>query len=348
MIIAVNLPRNWLIFVLLVISVFSGYGEQETNLSSPDVNSQDTGTEERVIQSLSEIDTLPVGTFHQGIIKNLIQTNLARYSTHQTFSNYLAGNALAVKSILHPASNLDKGISISIILLPAEKLLVDENKVFEILEGILIQIQNTMGYFGLRLEVGSIGGKLIVQRSDVKEPQIEDLKAWITRLNTRKNLTLIASELIRMAGVEMEMKQGLKPMDAKISLTHVNTLKSVIQMIGWPSPEKVGTQASHASWLIALQADFDRDFQKQALSLILSQKNSDPTELAFLTDRLRVLDGQKQVYGTQYEVSKDGNIVPLPIEDFDKLDERRAGLGLDPFAKYLENLYESLGKSDAK
>ena len=346
--IRIILPRTWLHLVFIILIAFAVYGEPNDTAGGASSASQGTNQEEKVIRSLNDIDTLPVATFYQGIIKNLIQTNLARYSSHQTFSNYMAGTALAVKSILHPASKVEEGISISIILLPGAKLQVEESKVLEIVEGILIQVQNTMGYFGLRFDLESIGGKLIVQRPDENNPQIEELKLWIERLTTRKNLTLIATELIRMAGIEMEIKGGMRSVDEKLSITHVNTLKSIIKMIGWPTPQKVGVQASHASWLIALQADFDREFQKEVLALITNENSIDPTELAFLSDRIRILDGQKQIYGTQYEVNKEGNIVPLPIEEFEKVDERRNKIGLEPFSKYLENLYESVGKRNNK
>jgi hypothetical protein len=39
------------------------------------------------------------------------------------------------------------------------------------------------------------------------------------------------------------------------------------------------------------------------------------------------------LYGTQFTVT-DGEIGPCPIEDRQRLDERRAEAGLEPFADY--------------
>jgi len=299
-----------------------------------------------MIQSLSETNTLPLIDFHQGIIRNLIQTNLARFSTHQTFSNYLTGNPLAVKTILHPAAASNQGLEISLVLLPAEKAVIQEAQVLEILDGVLGQVQNTLGYFGLRFDQGLIGGRLLVQKATVQESQVEDLGEWIKRLNHRKSLIAIANELVRMARVETEMKQGKSPTDIELSKSHIKTLKDVIKMIGWPTRAKVGNQASHSSWLLALQADFDREFQKEALQLISQDQEAEKSEIAYLTDRIRVLEGEKQLYGTQYQVDKDGNIAPLPIHKFEKVNERRKEMGLESFEKYLEVLKESLGTGE--
>jgi hypothetical protein len=48
---------------------------------------------------------------------------------------------------------------------------------------------------------------------------------------------------------------------------------------------------------------------------------------------VRVNADQPQLYGTQFTVT-EGELVPSPIEDRERLDERRAAAGLEPFADY--------------
>ena len=48
---------------------------------------------------------------------------------------------------------------------------------------------------------------------------------------------------------------------------------------------------------------------------------------------MRVHAGQPQLYGTQFTVTGD-EFGPFPIEDPQRLDERRAEAGLEPFAAY--------------
>jgi hypothetical protein len=61
--------------------------------------------------------------------------------------------------------------------------------------------------------------------------------------------------------------------------------------------------------------------------------------MALLTDRVLVHDGQKQRYGSQFDV-KDGKLVAQPVEDLSHLDARRASLGLPPMAEYVKLMHE--------
>lgn len=95
--------------------------------------------------------------------------------------------------------------------------------------------------------------------------------------------------------------------------------------------ELVGDGAS-AAWLLVQHADDDAAFQERVLELmhgVVERGDADRSELAYLTDRVRVAHGRPQVYGTQF-----GRNVPQPIEDPDQLDARRAAAGLEPFADY--------------
>jgi hypothetical protein len=61
--------------------------------------------------------------------------------------------------------------------------------------------------------------------------------------------------------------------------------------------------------------------------------DASPANLAYLEDRVRMLRGEPQLYGTQF-VEKGGTYEPWPIEDPDGLDDRRAVICLGPFADY--------------
>ena len=67
--------------------------------------------------------------------------------------------------------------------------------------------------------------------------------------------------------------------------------------------------------------------------------------VAYLTDRVRMHEGKPQVYGTQFRRS-NGHWEPYPIEDPDRVDERRAALGLPTLAEYKKQLMRFEGKSD--
>ena len=82
----------------------------------------------------------------------------------------------------------------------------------------------------------------------------------------------------------------------------------------------------------------DRDPVRQwaflhALRSAVGQEQASRAHLAYLEVRVRVNAGQPQLYGTQFTVT-DGEAGPCPIEDRQRLDERRAEAGLEPFADY--------------
>lgn len=78
--------------------------------------------------------------------------------------------------------------------------------------------------------------------------------------------------------------------------------------------------------------DLQRAFL-DALRDAVSRGEAAPAHLAYLEDRVRVHAGQPQLYGTQFTFT-EGELGPYPIEDPQRLDERRAEAGLEPFAAY--------------
>jgi len=92
-----------------------------------------------------------------------------------------------------------------------------------------------------------------------------------------------------------------------------------------------------AAWLLVQHADADPEFQAYCLELMKDAYESGEVrgqDLAYLTDRVLVNQGKKQLYGTQFWTPPGGKIQPRPIEDEAKLDERRSKMGLGLFAEY--------------
>ncbi|MDP4507515.1 hypothetical protein Q9G87_36470 [Nonomuraea sp. G32] len=71
----------------------------------------------------------------------------------------------------------------------------------------------------------------------------------------------------------------------------------------------------------------------------VEKDEADPSDLAYLVDRVRVAEKKPQVYGTQWETDPQGNWRPrTPIENEAEVDERRADVGLKPIKEYVEEL----------
>lgn len=164
----------------------------------------------------------------------------------------------------------------------------------------------------------------------------------------------LAAELARMAAEDQRIRRPLKgsarkmvrPLDEKRGMMefrrvdgeNTERLRRILAEHGWPGKSLVGEQGAHDAWLIAQHADHDPVFQRQALDLLMeavARGEARPRELAYLTDRVRVNEGREQVFGTQMRPDENGMPVPRPIEDPERLDERRAEVGLEPFDQYL-------------
>ncbi len=107
---------------------------------------------------------------------------------------------------------------------------------------------------------------------------------------------------------------------------------------GWPTAELIGEDAARAAWLIAQHADRQLDIRRRALKLLqaaVSAGSAGPRELAFLRDRTLVNEGGKQICGTQIAGVRDGAPVPWSCAEPERVDERRAEVGIEPFDEYV-------------
>ncbi|TGE05412.1 DUF6624 domain-containing protein [Hymenobacter fodinae] len=77
--------------------------------------------------------------------------------------------------------------------------------------------------------------------------------------------------------------------------------------------------------------------------------NANPTNYAYLTDRVAINSGQPEEYGTQvvYEGAGLGKAVPKSLRDPQNVDKRRAAIGMEPLQSYLNmmtNMHEEMNK----
>lgn len=162
----------------------------------------------------------------------------------------------------------------------------------------------------------------------------------------------LAAELRRRAARDQEARTahvvgGDWTEVAAVDADNTAWLKGVIAEHGWPGTSLVGKAGADAAWLIAQHADRDPQFQQQALDLVAAAADvgeATRAHVAYLTDRVLVAKGEPQVYGTQYVRDADGsNLRPQPILAPERLDQRRAQMGLDSAADYDLRMREVAG-----
>jgi hypothetical protein len=93
-------------------------------------------------------------------------------------------------------------------------------------------------------------------------------------------------------------------------------------------------------------SDHDPAFQRECLELLgeaVDAGEADASNLAYLTDRVLRAEGRPQRYGTQFGPGPDGGFEPQPLEDPDRVDERRASVGLGPLEEYARTIREVYG-----
>lgn len=118
-------------------------------------------------------------------------------------------------------------------------------------------------------------------------------------------------------------------------------LKEFINDYGFPSNSLVGEETSYYAWLFAQHSDFDLDFQKKYLQMMLENKNEVKKELiAKLTDRVLKNSNLPQRYGTQF-VLDAGKWVPYKLEDSVNIDQIRAEYNLGPISETIKYLNEN-------
>lgn len=127
----------------------------------------------------------------------------------------------------------------------------------------------------------------------------------------------------------------------KIDIENTKKLKKIVQQYGWPTISLVGKKASKNAWLIAQHAVHDIKFMKKVLNLLENayEKHSadiDRSSIAYLRDRLLVIGGRHQIFGTQFYTNKKGVFGIRPIKDRKNVDVRRKLYGLPPLEVYID------------
>lgn len=121
--------------------------------------------------------------------------------------------------------------------------------------------------------------------------------------------------------------------------SNARRLVAIAERHGWPGRSLVGEEAARAAWLVLQHAIGEPEVQRRGLLWLrqaAARREVPDAEVAMLEDRVRVLEGRAQRYGTQLDIDENGELSPSPIEEEPHVDERRAAVGLPPLASTLE------------
>ncbi len=152
----------------------------------------------------------------------------------------------------------------------------------------------------------------------------------------------IAEKIIELKNADLELRdklvqngklwEGYNDEMAKLHNRNAKILNDIIDTIGYPTIDKVGKEAGEATWLVIQHSIAQPSFMKKCVELLenaVSENKAEPRNLAYLTDRIAVLEGKHQLYGTQFDWDENGELSANPFDDLTKVNQRRKGIGLN-------------------
>ena len=165
---------------------------------------------------------------------------------------------------------------------------------------------------------------------------IRTLKNIAEKIIELKNTDLTLREKLAKSG---ELSEGYNEEMKLLHNKNANILNEIIDTIGYPTIDKVGKEANEAAWLIIQHSIGQPEFMRKCAALLenaVKENRADVKSLAFLTDRIAVLEEKPQLYGTQFDWDKFGNLTPNPFDDLNKVNERRKSIGLNTIEEQTE------------
>lgn len=133
-----------------------------------------------------------------------------------------------------------------------------------------------------------------------------------------------------------EMKELWKKQNELDSLNLIR-IEEIIEKYGYPGKSLVGMQ-SNVAFLVIQHSDIET--QEKYLPILKEAADKGElrwSSLALLIDRIRVNNGEKQIYGSQIRQSGDWKHELFPIEDEPNVNKRRAKVGLGPLEEYVKH-----------
>lgn len=154
---------------------------------------------------------------------------------------------------------------------------------------------------------------------------------------------MLSQELVAMAKNDLSVREalvadgslgnyGYHPRMEGVHKSNAARLAAIIEQYGWPGKSLVGEEGAWAAWLIAQHSIGNPPFMRHCLSLLKQAAVNNeviPWHAAMLEDRIRMYEGKPQIYGTQFQPNKNGELEPYPIENPESVNGRRLTVELN-------------------
>lgn len=171
---------------------------------------------------------------------------------------------------------------------------------------------------------------------DLDKPLMEELAAiYDSDQGYRRQIGEIEKEYGRDSD-EMKAHWGKIHLADSINLIKI---KKILDERGWLGPKVIGGQGNSTLFLVIQHADLAS--QEKYLPMMreaVKAGNAAPGSLALLEDRVALRQGKRQIYGSQIgRDSETGEYYVSPLIEPEKVNERRAEVGLGTIEDYVKN-----------
>lgn len=182
---------------------------------------------------------------------------------------------------------------------------------------------------------------LMAQKSELNNELASQIDAMRDEDQKYRNAL---SELSNQGNADKEeMAKTLKKCREVDSLNQIQ-VKQIFEKYGYPGNDLIGEKSAHNFWLLVQHCDTDPEFQEKVLDAMekeVKKKNADPSDYAYLRDRVCVNLDKPQVYGTQMRVNADStSFEPLPLIEPKKVNKRRKKMGMGKIERYIKTMNE--------
>lgn len=154
---------------------------------------------------------------------------------------------------------------------------------------------------------------------------------------SKKQIIKIQREMKYRGNLEQKVRKK-KQLDFKeisrIDRDNTNYLIKLVEKIGWIDRKRFGQETSTEAFLI-VQHSGNVGLMIAALPKL--KEDGQLSSYALVYDRLQLMVGKKQLYGSQLSTSSEGEAGLMPLEDPENVDKLRKEVGLEPLAQYIKN-----------
>ncbi|HZH70497.1 MAG TPA: DUF6624 domain-containing protein [Flavobacteriaceae bacterium] len=147
------------------------------------------------------------------------------------------------------------------------------------------------------------------------------------------------SDIEEKYGRESEEMEAHWKLIQKTDSINLVKIKKILDERGWLGPKVIGNQGNSTLFLVIQHADLET--QQKYLPMMreaVKLGNASASSLALLEDRVALRQGKRQIYGSQ--IGRDpetGEYYVSPLIEPEKVNERRAEVGLGTIQDYIQN-----------